>query len=349
MTHPSWFQSLLCIAALCISGVIYRWTSRINQFFFFGRTLPAAFVASPAAQEITKRYNQRMSSGFLLSLAVFLVFRSSVFHLSWIASLFMALLYQYAYFHIWFARSHRAAGEAFRKSGLVETLPMKHVEEEAAASRLVSVSLLDKDAETRVHPGYILLPGIVALCAWIAAATLGHTGFAGFGSALDAMGGTTLASFSLGMLCSATGLMLLLRFSARRRTPLARRTSHVGLLAAWAAAVIFASMALAIPLHLHVAHGLNRVVLVVVIALAVAQIFYMRIRGSHFAPPPAEQSGDSNWRWGMYYYNPADPALFVQSRCGAGYTLNFANVFSWPIALAVYGNLGFLIFLSFRR
>lgn len=40
------------------------------------------------------------------------------------------------------------------------------------------------------------------------------------------------------------------------------------------------------------------------------------------------------WRWGIFYYNPDDPALMVQKRFGIGYTLNFANSKSWLLLLA---------------
>jgi len=37
------------------------------------------------------------------------------------------------------------------------------------------------------------------------------------------------------------------------------------------------------------------------------------------------------WRGGVFYYDPRDPALFVPKRFGIGYTLNFANRWSWLI------------------
>ena len=44
----------------------------------------------------------------------------------------------------------------------------------------------------------------------------------------------------------------------------------------------------------------------------------------------------------MYYCNRQDPALFIQNRCGPGYTLNFGNMYAWPIALLVIGDFVFL-------
>jgi len=34
---------------------------------------------------------------------------------------------------------------------------------------------------------------------------------------------------------------------------------------------------------------------------------------------------DSAWKGGVFYYNPDDPALFVEKRYGLGWTLNFGH------------------------
>jgi uncharacterized membrane protein len=44
---------------------------------------------------------------------------------------------------------------------------------------------------------------------------------------------------------------------------------------------------------------------------------------------PAESTPDECWRLGAIYFNPADPAVFVQKRIGFGYTFNFGNRMSW--------------------
>jgi len=46
---------------------------------------------------------------------------------------------------------------------------------------------------------------------------------------------------------------------------------------------------------------------------------------------------DNCWRWGIFYVNPDDPALFVKKRYGLGHTLNFGKRWSWAIvALLVF-------------
>lgn len=47
---------------------------------------------------------------------------------------------------------------------------------------------------------------------------------------------------------------------------------------------------------------------------------------------PSEETPDACWRGGFIYYNPDDPAAFVQKRVGFGYTLNFGNRMVWLIS-----------------
>jgi len=40
---------------------------------------------------------------------------------------------------------------------------------------------------------------------------------------------------------------------------------------------------------------------------------------------------DKCWKWGAFFVNRDDPALFVRKRYGIGYTLNFGNPWSWAV------------------
>lgn len=53
------------------------------------------------------------------------------------------------------------------------------------------------------------------------------------------------------------------------------------------------------------------------------------------AVPLGDRSRDAYWKWGVFYFNPDDPAIFVESRAGVGYTLNFGNVWSWVLLGAI--------------
>jgi uncharacterized membrane protein len=52
-------------------------------------------------------------------------------------------------------------------------------------------------------------------------------------------------------------------------------------------------------------------------------------RESITAPPAGDRRTDACWKWGMFYVNPDDPAIFIEKRFGIGYTLNFGNPWAW--------------------
>ncbi len=61
---------------------------------------------------------------------------------------------------------------------------------------------------------------------------------------------------------------------------------------------------------------------------------YRRITAPAATDAVPEPQSDSYWKAGVFYYNPNDPAIFVSKRVGVGYTMNFANKWSW-VALGV--------------
>jgi uncharacterized membrane protein len=50
---------------------------------------------------------------------------------------------------------------------------------------------------------------------------------------------------------------------------------------------------------------------------------------------PGDGTPDDGWKAGMFYYNPSDPALFVEKRMGFGWTLNMAHKTAWVIMAGV--------------
>lgn len=62
--------------------------------------------------------------------------------------------------------------------------------------------------------------------------------------------------------------------------------------------------------------------------------------------PVGDATPDSCWVLGWFYFNRADPAVFVQKRMGLGYTPNFGNGWSWLVvilAILAISVPGFLI------
>ena len=51
--------------------------------------------------------------------------------------------------------------------------------------------------------------------------------------------------------------------------------------------------------------------------------------------PVGNRTRDERWKWGLFYADGDDPALFVEKRFGIGYTLNFGNPWSWAMLVLV--------------
>jgi uncharacterized membrane protein len=66
--------------------------------------------------------------------------------------------------------------------------------------------------------------------------------------------------------------------------------------------------------------------------------------------PTGDRTPDDCWKWGVFYYNPNDPALWVEKRFGLGWTLNLANVRSFmvlgAILLFIAASLGIGLFAA---
>jgi len=50
---------------------------------------------------------------------------------------------------------------------------------------------------------------------------------------------------------------------------------------------------------------------------------------------PVNENDDANWKLGVFYYNPNDSRFLVSKRFGWGWTLNFANIWSYVALVAL--------------
>ena len=71
--------------------------------------------------------------------------------------------------------------------------------------------------------------------------------------------------------------------------------------------------------------------------IAILAVFALAVQSGGSRSGSASESGRGNpddcWKYGVFYFNRDDPALFVPKRFGLnlGYTLNFANRWSWVV------------------
>jgi uncharacterized membrane protein len=71
--------------------------------------------------------------------------------------------------------------------------------------------------------------------------------------------------------------------------------------------------------------------------IAILAVFVLAMQSGGSRSGSATETGRPNpddcWKYGVFYFNRDDPALFVPKRFGLnfGYTLNFANRWSWVV------------------
>jgi uncharacterized membrane protein len=118
------------------------------------------------------------------------------------------------------------------------------------------------------------------------------------------------------------GLCLSILLGSRRRSP---ATAAISVMTA-SAYLVAAAFSLMGVLALHY---------VPMWAVAAMMIGYIVVLGSIVVramgatTEPEDITPEECWRGGQFYYNPEDPALFVQTPVGSSYTLNFGNHGSW--------------------
>jgi uncharacterized membrane protein len=108
--------------------------------------------------------------------------------------------------------------------------------------------------------------------------------------------------------------------------------------AVWGMALLLAGVSLAPLLG---ERGLGSLPLVIGIGLLalVIPFVWRLIRIGRTTGSGGDGTPDECWKLGMFYCNPADPAIFVEKRFGIGYTFNFGNSAMWLV-------LGFILLFS---
>jgi uncharacterized membrane protein len=335
------------VAALAAIATFYAWTSRINQFFFFARTLPQSFADTPAARTITRRYIVMVLIAAGVSVIAFTLLYAVAAQSCYLA-LVTGVLLEMILLHLAFAWAHHATGHAFAafQQHLV-AVGAGHdpVQTHPSSDRTIAVSLLP--AQPQANSKLILAPLLITVGIWLGGIATSSYGFSSFTEASGAQGGSVLLGMACGMLFGGTAMRLMLRYSARQRTPMAHYIVRVMAVLSWFSVVMVGLIVVATRLHHPITKAVAHGIMISILVGVAIHLVYAWSRSKQFVPSSAEFNGDQHWRAGLFYYNPQDPALFVQRRNGPGYTLNFGYIFSWPVAAFVIADFAFL--LIFRR
>jgi hypothetical protein len=329
-------NSVIAVSVTILLGLLYSWTSRINGIYFFGRTGDAKLRGSEAGRAITRRY----LLGVALTTVVAAVIAWAGGHVA-ARSLGAAVLLQVV--GLWFVFA-RANGEVRRLTqGQVST---------GAPREVIQVALLEQPTYWIPGLGAILLPLAVCGAATGAAVLLAahgaglNAGWTALGDSMDGQGYSGMLGLATGMLAAAVGFLAVFRTSARLRTKMAQYTVRAMISLGWIATVLLVTLLACNYYAVAISRAVGKGVIFAAMVGSLAVALWNQSRHKRFVPPPVEAGGDDRWRWGLFYVDRADPALFVQSRCGAGYTLNYGRVAAWPISLGLLAYVvGVLFFL----
>jgi hypothetical protein len=328
----------VCLSALVVIAAFNSWISRINQFFFFSRSASPEFASTSPARLITRGYLKGVWLGLAASIAVF-AGEMLLTRLSVLLCLGAAMVVESLCCCLAFAKAHREAGHAIAQSVAGDEI----AGQVATVDRgLVSVPLLAPGTFTRSMLLALVMAPIFAAAAWLIPMAVMRMNFGQFADAIAANKAEFLSGLGMGLISSSLLLYAQLRYFSRNRTSMARFTARGCVLLSWLGAASIAVSTLSVPFHLVITREIRVLLLGVVLAVAILRLLYAWTCAKLFPPPDIERNGDQFWRWGLIYYNPSDPALFIQHRARPGYTVNFANFMSWPLTIAILADFAYL-------
>jgi uncharacterized membrane protein len=138
------------------------------------------------------------------------------------------------------------------------------------------------------------------------------------------------------------GLMLLIALGILRASPRGRVAANAAASAqlrrvilqflvagVWGMALLLAAVSLAPLLPEHPLGNLAPILISLgLLALAIPFLWRL-VRIGRANGSGGDGTPDQCWKLGIFYFNPADPAIFIEKRFGIGYTINFGNRTTW--------------------
>ena len=146
-----------------------------------------------------------------------------------------------------------------------------------------------------------------------------------------------------GPLLFAAGLMLLMlllglaMYYGSRHSPQMLSVLKILIAVTYLLGLVFAGVGL-LPLRV-----VSPTVFLVAVPVFVIALLVYSFQCATNPAMPAEATPDACWTLGSVYYNPRDPAIFVQKRIGFGYTFNFGHRLSWVILGGFFAGIAGLV------
>ncbi len=310
----AWNNGLsICGFGLCaVVAVVYHLMPRLTRpEIYFAVTVPAAFRAEPEAKRALRRYRTWVFIHTAAALALLAV--GIVTHRP--ALLSAAVLWQTLGSVQAFLAArkvvlpHAAAPTSIREASLVlerRALPG------GVVAQLAPFAILAAAAGFLAQRWQEILTGVV-LCAM-------------------------MVLFAYGILHGSRRVSTVGE-SGRREWGFRRATLVILLGAEYLIALTFAGISLMSLLATGSATFATSMMLIELVAVVVVLVVLTRwgqggtraASDPEGAVPVGDRTADARWRWGIFYVDPDDPAVFVEKRFGIGYTLNLGNRRAWMI------------------
>ena len=325
------------LVIFAIVGLVLYIAPRVARAgLLFGVTVDPAFKGDERARRIGRRYGLEIGAHFAIAVALGY----------WLGPL-IGLLWQVFGGLVAFANANRATKPYASAESPIEEAGLPLPREDSAVGAVLALAPI------------ALLLGL----AWYAGAHLDriperfpmHFGFQGPDRWVDrsprAVYGLLLSSALLCaiMILTRYGMLYRSRRVAAPGAPAEAETSFRRVVLWLLIVVEYYMVAVPWVILFSIDQGIEvlKIGMMVLAAFAVVVLIRMGQGGARLAPggPAGDRTPDSCWKWGMFYINPRDPALFVEKRFGIGYTINLGNRWSWILGIFLLVPLGVTLLL----
>ncbi|MBY6204160.1 DUF5808 domain-containing protein [Halomonas denitrificans] len=337
----AWMLAFAYLLPTALGGLMLAMPRLGRGSTFFAVTVPAGFAESPAGRAIRRTYRFGTLAALLLSLAA-------------ITPLWRWLDPEPA---LAVACTIGSLGVSFGAIAVFVVCRQRAMaySRDRSAERRIELMPPDRLRDIVPRPLWIhavpYLP-VVAAMAWLAARIGAPVGPESASAPIDpavvyGLPLLMLATLALMHLIMPLGLLIRRLPGHRSRVEAINRMVlwmmlFLGLLGGWnALAVLYGEAWIGGALGVAVNLGCTLAVLLVPVVMWRAGSFARPGR-----PDDGDRSPDAAWKLGLIYYNPDDPALWLEKRFGVGYTLNFGRPAAWWIIGAILAATGALVWVA---